>query len=279
LLGGAHARADEPWTVKTIKKGLGDQNERNGGVAGWDATGTKFGICEDVCPDRDTGWRRTCFALTPTTGTDARGTFEELKLEEWEARGFLKSPATKVSRKVDAGQGMTVTASGVVSNAEMNECKWSLKVAQGKLGGKVTGGGSECYEVPEHSLYLSPDGKRVAVVVFYLGDHGCGDADGAIVELPRGLAAGFLNGGLSKHKKDPASALLHYDAALALDPEHAKARFNRACARALQGDAAGAAADVKVLVAADKAKWTQAIAKDSDFDRVRTAPEFVEALK
>ncbi len=83
--------------------------------------------------------------------------------------------------------------------------------------------------------------------------------------------------GLLDHRSGmPELSTMWFAASLDLDPTFETARFNLACALALQGDAAGAVRQLLQLPATPELRAR--IAGDGDFDAVRATPTFVGFL-
>ena len=72
-------------------------------------------------------------------------------------------------------------------------------------------------------------------------------------------------------------ALRHLDRAVAAEPGSAAYLYARAAARALQGNSAAAASDLRAAIRIDPSCRHQA-ANDSDFERIRDEAVFIDVM-
>ncbi|MCC6625627.1 MAG: hypothetical protein IT385_30595 [Deltaproteobacteria bacterium] len=155
--------------------------------------------------------------------------------------------------------------------------------AAGGPGGVLAEVVEEFFWDPRAAEVFAREGSDTLVLALVKGgDHGCGTFDLASWSGPVDVAA-TINTSAVKALKDGrlADARRGFEAALALDPGATLARYNLACAHALQGDAAASAAALGPLVATDakeRAQWIQRVKKDRDFDRVRASAELAALL-
>jgi hypothetical protein len=140
----------------------------------------------------------------------------------------------------------------------------------------------------ELGLFQVPAGAAIAEVTW----RPSGYAAAVVTTAPRQLlviawrgpadaAAANTKGVRLLKDKDYDHAREAFDRALAADAHHVRARYNRACARALAGDRAGAAADLRWLDASTDPAAHAALAKagaDPDLASVRADPQVKAVL-
>lgn len=88
----------------------------------------------------------------------------------------------------------------------------------------------------------------------------------------------YYRGLLDLNARRLEAAVESFDAAIAADPDSAKAWYARAAARALAGDAARVASDLRRAVEIDPTVRFQAV-NDPDFDTVRDDAAFIDIVE
>lgn len=193
-------------------------------------------------------------------------------------------------RKADTSQTETEDISLRTTcdeNEEDLKCRWTIFARLKGSPEIVMERGESCMGMSagaEPWLTVAPDGSAVALFSPGFCDHCEEDPPGNfelwLWALPDAVTRAYNVAGLRLHKaKDYAGAIKHYSAALKLDPKHALARYNRACAHALLGQTDEAIADLKPLLAKSKRKMIRRVRKDRDFDRIRDEPALRAVLK
>jgi hypothetical protein len=138
-------------------------------------------------------------------------------------------------------------------------------------------------KIETRGIFAVPPGGAVEASYWRPGGYGVAYVTGGRRELrvmhwrsPAEAAEANRKGVQTLRRKDLAGAVAQFDRALAADPFHVLAHYNRACARALGGDAAGAVADLRWLEDSADPAARLALAKggaDPDLAALRRDPD------
>ncbi len=258
-----------PLSKKVAKRILG-RGPGSDTLAGYDATGQRFGVCAWACESRNSNHEVIC-SLGAADGKRAA----PVSFDTWLAAGLVSVPPKKSFAALEHTFTMKTS-----TNEDAFKGYWRLRVHKADIKATFLKSGSEAFSAPGASLHPTYDGRLVGVGAQYSGDHGCGLIEAKARGVREGLVRAYLSAGLVHHKrKRLAEAKAMYELGLALDPDHAVTRFNKGCALALEGDAEAAAAEIRFLLKADATRWKAKIAADKDFDSIRSAVPYTSAMK